>query len=375
MRRTTRVCAAWLLLTGLFFCFPVMAHTLSVSHVDIVVKSDGSAPEIELDLAIRDLALSLPLDANHDERVTWNELQAIREPLYAMVKSGLVMSSGSTSCVLQPTLLATRQYDDGAYATVVLRADCVSTQHLKVRYALLFDVDPQHRALVTFHNDGKLGTGIVSTDAREIEIGAAQATDSNPFMQFLREGIHHILIGYDHLAFLLSLLLPAALMRRDRQWQPSPSLRHALVHVLGIVTAFTLAHSITLSLAALGWITPASRWVEAAIAASVLLAALNNVWPVVTRRVWLVGFGFGLVHGFGFAGALSELGLPTGARLASLVGFNLGVEFGQIAVVALVLPVLLVVRHKRWYARFAMPLLSLAIAALAAWWMWVRLQG
>lgn len=375
MKRATLKWAPWLLLAALVSSPSVIAHTLSVSHLDIVVPPDGSAPQIELDLAIRDLALSLPLDANHDERVTWDELQAIKEPLYAMVKSGLVVSSGSTPCTLQPTLLATRQYDDGAYATVALRAQCISTKNLKVRYALLFDVDPQHRALVTFHNDGKLGTGIASTDTRDIEIGAVQASNSNPFLQFLREGIHHILIGYDHLAFLLSLLLPAALLWRDRQWQPSPGVRHSLGHVLGIVTAFTLAHSITLSLAALGWITPASRWVEAAIAASVLLAALNNVWPVVTRRVWLVGFGFGLVHGFGFAGALSELGLPTGARLASLVGFNLGVEIGQMAVVALVLPILLLVRRQRWYARIAMPLLSLAIAALASWWLYVRLRG
>ncbi|MDI1253739.1 HupE/UreJ family protein [Thermomonas sp.] len=375
MKRTPPKCAAWLLLASLLVSLPVLAHTLSVSHVDIVVPADGSEPQIELDLAIRDLALSLPLDANHDERVTWDELQAIREPLYAMVKSGLAVSSGSAPCTLQPQLLATRQYDDGAYATVVMRADCPSASDLKVRYGLLFDVDPQHRALVTFHNGGKDGTGIASADARDIEIGSGPASRSNPFLQFLREGIHHILIGYDHLAFLLSLLLPAALLWRDRQWQPSPGIRHSLGHVLGIVTAFTLAHSITLTLAALGWITPASRWVEAAIAASVLLAALNNVWPVVTQRVWLVGFGFGLVHGFGFAGALSELGLPTGARLASLVGFNLGVEIGQMAVVALVLPLLLLVRRKRWYAQTTMPLLSLAIAGLAAWWLWVRLRG
>jgi hypothetical protein len=141
------------------------------------------------------------------------------------------------------------------------------------------------------------------------------------------------------------------------------------------VTAFTIAHSITLSLAALGWITPASRWVEAAIAASVLVAALNNVWPVVVRRVWLVAFSFGLIHGFGFAGALSELGLPDRARLAALVGFNLGVEIGQLLIVCLVLPLLYAVRNKQWYPRFVMPLASIIIAALAAWWMYLRLRA
>jgi hypothetical protein len=141
------------------------------------------------------------------------------------------------------------------------------------------------------------------------------------------------------------------------------------------VTAFTLAHSITLSLAALGWITPASRWIEAAIAASVLLAALNNLLPVVNKRLWVMGFAFGLIHGFGFAGALSELGLPTGARLQALVGFNLGVEIGQLAVVAMVLPLLFVMRTKPWYAKICMPLASLVIACLAVWWLYLRLLG
>ena len=125
----------------------------------------------------------------------------------------------------------------------------------------------------------------------------------------------------------------------------------------------------------MGWVTPASRWIEAAIAASVLLAALNNLRPVFVRRLWVVGFVFGLIHGFGFAGALSELGLPDGARLIALLGFNLGVEIGQLAVVCVLLPVLFAVRRQRWYPKVVMPAASLGIAVLAAWWLWQRLAG
>lgn len=367
MRRCLFTCLAFASIIA-----PAHAHTLSVSHLDIAVPADGSDPKVELDLAIRDLALSLPLDANRDERVTWGELQAIRQPLEAMVLGGLSLSSGAGQCTLTPSALATRRYDDGAYATVLLDADCPSSGGLKVHYDLLFDRDPQHRALITFRNKGNVVTAIARDDLQDIAIGAASA---HPFVDFLREGIHHILIGYDHLAFLISLLLPAALVRVRKQWQPSPGLRTSFSHVLGIVTAFTLAHSITLSLAALGWVTPASRWVEAAIAASVLVAALNNIWPVVVRRLWLVAFSFGLVHGFGFAGALSELGLPDGARLAALVGFNVGVEIGQLMVVVVVLPLLFLMARRRWYARIAMPLASLAISALATYWLFVRLRG
>ncbi|MFL6591720.1 MAG: HupE/UreJ family protein [Luteimonas sp.] len=351
---------------------PAIAHTLSVSHLDIAASARGDEQRIQLDLAIRDIALTLPLDANHDEVVTWGELEAIRGPLERLVASGLHVATPGGGCVLAPAGLAARRYDEGAYATVLFHARCPPGNSVIVRYGLIFDRDPQHRALITVRHGDQVATGIARADARKVTIPFG---GGNPFLDFLREGIHHILVGYDHLAFLLSLLLPASLVRSDRRWQPSTSLRASLVHILGIVTAFTVAHSVTLSLAALGWITPATRWVESGIALSVLLAALNNVWPVVTRRVWTLGFAFGLVHGFGFAGALSELGLPKGARLASLFGFNLGVEIGQLAVVCLVLPALFALRNRAWYPRWAMPAASLAISLLASRWLLQRLAG
>lgn len=346
------------------------AHTLSVSHLDVVVPADGSDLRLELDLALRDVALTLPLDANRDEQVTWGELLAVQGPLEDLVARGLDVSTLAGPCTLTPRGLATRRYDDGGYATLKLSAHCPSAGALRVGYRLLFANDPQHRALITVRRGNVVVTAIARADATRVEI---PLEGGHPFLDFVREGVHHILIGYDHLAFLISLLLPAALLRRQQAWQPVPDAQTSLVHVLGIVTAFTLAHSITLSLAALGWVAPASRWVEVSIALSVLLAALNNVWPLVTRRLWMLGFGFGLIHGFGFAGALLELGLPRNSRLAALVGFNVGVELGQLLVVAALLPLLFLARGKPWYSRRVMPLASLLIALLAGYWMFRRL--
>lgn len=362
---------SWLLLLALL-AGPAQSHTLSVSHVDVVVDEQGSGARIELDLALRDLALSLPLDANRDEVVTWGELSAIRGELQALVLANLTVSTPASPCPLRPAGLGVRRYEDGMYATVQLTADCVVDDELSIDYSMFFDQDPQHRALITMRRGTTVTSRIARADATTVALSPDQG---QPFFEYLREGIHHILIGYDHLAFLISLLLPAALLRVGGQWQPVPGLRPALLHVVGVVTAFTVAHSITLVLAALGWITPASRWVEAAIAASVLLAALNNLRPVITRRLWIVGFVFGLIHGFGFAGALGELGLPDSARLTALLSFNIGVELGQLTVVAIVMPLLFAVRHQRWYARYAMPALSLLIAGLAVWWLSQRLAG
>jgi hypothetical protein len=161
--------------------------------------------------------------------------------------------------------------------------------------------------------------------------------------------------------FLLSLLLPAVLSM--------PRFAPAFWDVLKVVTAFTAAHSITLALAALSVISLPSRLVESAIAASVVLAALNNLWPVVQRGRWLVAFAFGLVHGFGFAGVLAELGLPQESLLVALVGFNLGVEAGQLAIVALFLPLAYAARHTWVYRRMILVGGSAAIALVAALWM------
>jgi hypothetical protein len=139
--------------------------------------------------------------------------------------------------------------------------------------------------------------------------------------------------------------------------------------VLKVVTAFTLAHSITLSLAALGVVELPSRWVESVIAASIIVAALNNVWPRVIGRLWMVAFGFGLVHGFGFASVLADLGLPQGALVLALVGFNVGVEVGQLAIVLVFLPLAYALRRTRFYRRWVMVGGSLVIAALAAVWL------
>ena len=149
--------------------------------------------------------------------------------------------------------------------------------------------------------------------------------------------------------------------------------RPALVNVLKIVTAFTVAHSITLSLSALGYVHLPTRLVESAIAASVVLAAFNNLVPFFAERGWMVAFGFGLLHGFGFANALRDLGLHTGQLAATLFGFNLGVEIGQLAIVAVFFPLALSLRELIFYQRFVLRLGSAAIMMIASGWLAERM--
>jgi hypothetical protein len=195
------------------------------------------------------------------------------------------------------------------------------------------------------------------------------------FVEYLQTGIWHIWSGIDHLLFLLSLLLPAVLRRRNGQWEAVPLAKPAFVNILKVVTAFTVAHSITLSLAAFDVVHLPSRLTESIIAASIIVAALNNIFPRVTEGRWRIAFAFGLLHGFGFASVLADMGLPAGARLLSLVAFNLGVEVGQLAVVLAVMPVAFALRATAFYRRTIMRWGSSAIAALALVWLVQRATG
>ena len=185
---------------------------------------------------------------------------------------------------------------------------------------------------------------------------------------FLREGVHHILTGYDHVLFLLCLLLPAAVRRTPQGWRPVDSAGQALWPVVGIVTAFTVAHSITLALAALKIATLPSWFVEPAIAATIVVAALDNLVPVLRLPRAAVTFAFGLVHGFGFAGVLGELDLPAGAFAWALLRFNLGLELGQLAIVVVAVGLLYAVRRWRGYPRWIVGGGSVAAMAVGALW-------
>ena len=155
-------------------------------------------------------------------------------------------------------------------------------------------------------------------------------------------------------------------------WAPAPSFSAAFWDVFKVVTSFTVAHSITLSLAALGVISLPSRLVESAIAASVVLAALNNVRPVVNAGRWIIAFCFGLIHGFGFASMLTELGLPQSSLLQALLAFNLGVELGQLLLVAAFLPIAYASRQTRFYSRAMLVGGSAGVAAIALLWLLER---
>lgn len=350
------------------------AHRPSDAFVTLTVEQDRFSGQWEI--ALRDLEAAVGVDANYDGAISWGELRTAQPQLSAALMQSLKLSSDGAPCELAVSDLLINDRLEGRYAWFTLAGQCPRViTALQVEYRLLFDLDPSHRGILVLHGAGQSHTAVMSPSRPLITLTLAEVSLWRQFTDYLREGVWHIWIGIDHILFLLALLLPAVVTRQQGLWQPVPNLRSAVWPVLGVVTAFTVAHSITLTLAALDLVRINSRWVESTIAASVVLAALNNIRPFVTRRRWLVAFVFGLIHGFGFASVLAELGLPQQAKLLSLVAFNLGVECGQLGIVALAIPVAYALRSTRLYRSFVLPWGSLAVAAIAAVWFYERAFG
>ena len=230
-------------------------------------------------------------------------------------------------------------------------------------------MDPQHRGLLRLEAEGRTHTAVFSPVHDTWQLEEHSVALGHQFLEFFETGIWHIWTGFDHILFLCALLLPAVLEHRHGRWAAVASFRQAFIQVLRIVTAFTIAHSITLSLAVLGFITLPSRLVESTIAASVVIAALNNLYPLIEKRLWIVAFVFGLVHGLGFANVLTDLALPKPALTISLVSFNLGVEAGQLAIVATFLPLAYLSGHSWLYPRLALGVGSVSIVMVASVWL------
>jgi hypothetical protein len=321
------------------------------------------------DIALRDLDMAVGLDQDGNGQITWNEVHNRQGEIsaYALSHLGLVSNGGTCTPVVRQQLIS--NHSDGAYSVLRFTAICPSMiKKLTVAYNLLFQRDPQHKGLLRLQTPLGISTAVFSADHSEESFTLQKTSAFVQFREFVKTGIDHIWSGFDHLLFLFSLLLPAVFIWVGKSWQPAENFKTAFIDVLKIVTAFTLAHSITLTLATLHIVALPSRWVESGIAASVVIAALNNLFTVVHGRRWLVAFGFGLIHGFGFATVLTDLGLPRSVLALALVGFNLGVEIGQLSIVAAFLPIAFALRRTWFYRKMLFVVGSAAIITVASVW-------
>lgn len=340
------------------------AHQASITHARATV--DGAAVDYQIRIAGADLAE--PVGRAPDAAVAVADLTpADWARVAAYVVARVTIASDAGPC--RPTELSAEPADGDA--VVRWRAVCAGPlAQLTIDYALFFDLDPTHEAaLRVVAPDREPADTILIADAARFVWDLDQAPPSTTWA-FVRAGVDHVVTGLDHVAFVLSLLLAIALTRDGERWRRRPVLP-ALRQAGARVSAFTLAHSLTLIAAALGWVSLPGRPVEVLIAASIVWTALAAWLRPDGRGAFAITFGFGLVHGLGFARMLTPL-LPPGDRVVPLLGFNLGVELAQLAIVAVALPTALalaaVVGAER-YRRWVLPVAAMILAGLGAVWL------
>jgi HupE/UreJ protein len=364
-----RECIKVASLVSFFLALCARAHEPSKSYLSLTLNS--SRFTCQWDIPLRDLRSVMPPGLDKPNFTGREQIKAHYRQMAAYAFSHLQISLDGNAAA--PRLAGTdpvvEELSDGEYLRLDFLLENVSRpKTLQLSYKLFFETNSLHRGLVRIEADGKIQIAAFSPGHPTQEFQLVSPVAGGQFFAFLREGVWHIWTGYDHILFLLALLLPSVLQREAGQWRGVGAFGPACLNVLKIVTAFTGAHSLTLSLATLGIVKLPSRLTESAIAVSVALAAGNNLWPLVRERGWIVAFGFGLIHGFGFATALSDLGLVHGGLLAPLIGFNLGVEIGQLAIVAVFLPAAFALRRTWFYQDPLLRLGSALILVVATAW-------
>lgn len=377
--------AAWFMVMTLLFSVDAQAHKASDSYLQLTASAGKL--DVRWDIALRDLDAAIAIDADGDGKITWGEVKSA----WPRIESYALPHLEIEGCALLPVGRALERRNDGAYAVMRLTSTCTLPNPPVIAYTLLREVDPTHRGIAKIERAGQpvalqvldpthppsIRGGVAAASASAVNAITPDraADDSHSMFGFMREGVRHILTGYDHVLFLLCLLLPSVMTRTKTGWRPVEKLSQAVLPVIGIVSAFTVAHSITLGLAATKWISLSPAFIEPAIAVTIILAALDNVWPFFPVRRIVVTFFFGLIHGFGFAGVLAELNLPTGAFAWALLQFNVGLELGQLLIVVSVIALLYSIRRQPGYANWVIRGGSCVAIVIGALWLTERTLG
>ena len=357
---------AVLLIILLLFCYsatsPVRAHSQSSTRA--ALETENGVPQtLSVDVALIDLLHWIDLDSDGDARIVWGDVLGAEQAILAFITDNVRITAGKDFCSMgaPADALSLVAGESASALRIALRVQCPAAAEagqFRLRYSLFFDVNPEHRALLRVTGEAGDSIHLLTSDNRELRLTDEQSQLSGAH-GFVGEGFRHILSGYDHLVFLLLLILPAAGVG---------GMRSRLMRIGAIVTAFTVAHSITLTAAITDAVHLPAGPVEIGIAASVVLAALMNVVRPLHALGWKIAFTFGLLHGFGFAGALAELNLGQEALWPGLLAFNIGIELGQLAVVALVLPILALASVSVRYRTLVVPSASFACAVIGVVW-------
>jgi len=338
----------------------VLAHSPDTSYARVAITTSQVEFKFSYDLAV--LLRITPIDTNGDQQVSCAELEAatpiIQEFLRRHILIGLNQREAGFAEALPPVwpedagdAIPERDYSQRLLSFVFRNPVLTAPEDVSLTFEFFEAFGPAHTVLGMFVWDGHEDEVIFTRFEPDYLYDTGyHAPVSQQIAQYFKLGVKHIFLGYDHIAFLLALLFVKRFM-----------------DLVKVITAFTLAHTLMLTLAVLQIVKLPPQLIEIGIAATIMYVAAENLWVTSTRHRWMLTFGFGLIHGFGFANVLRELGLPSQGLARSLVSFNVGVEAGQIVIVGALWPLLAWVNRQPWSVRFRVGLSVIIFLFGAAW--------
>lgn len=325
--------------------------------------------------AAHDIQQIIDIDKNENGILTWKEISSQKAEAHQYLLNNLQISYANKKCSIE----FSEQWQLGShfdldYAIIPFDLHCDGSDAISIQYSGLFSVDPGHSLLINVEFDEEPVQAIIAEYNQTITINSSKTTWAS--IGFLYQGVVHIFIGLDHLLFLACLLLAIIFpFNSSRQYlgiataHPDETNDNKLIlrKIIGVISIFTVAHSITLTLAAIGWINFPGKWIELGIAISVLAAVINTATRAIKRN-YLMVFIFGLLHGLGFANALADLDSPLKEQLLNILAFNIGVELGQIVFTLIVAPVFFALNKIRsWRKQFYFVALGLSFIVASVW--------
>lgn len=374
-------------LLAIFICFfcvlhsslrpSALAHNLGQSYIYFQIRENSISTRVEM--PVKELNDVLDLGFSDGEKVRMGDIEPHMEKIRDYVDEHVTLDCAPDTCHLefQKYRFLNTTFSQFVLLEYTLEGFQELPNRIDVTYDVILEQLPQHTNMLLVEENWRTGT--FQNESTPLMIfrrsGQTQTLDLTSgglwqgFSAIVNLGILHIIEGIDHVLFLVALLLPSVLRRQeDSLWQPVDKFSTAFVYIIKIATAFTVAHSITLCLATLQIIQVPSRLVESIIAISIGLAAVDIFYPIFRGRSWLIIFLFGLFHGFGFADVLAELGVTSQHAALSLFGFNLGVEIGQLMIIAFIFPILYLLRKQRFYPSFLMKTGALLLGVMSLYW-------
>ena len=350
--------------TGMVVLLPTAAsaHSLDSSTISVVVGEDSTDATISVALETVDEVLGTDYATATDVTQYADDLTAYLDEHLSVTGADGTAWTETYSGAVQESVEGIKSFS----VDVTFDTAGADPSSFTLTYDAIIESDTTHEAVVVLTDAaGEISTaGVLDAADTTLQIGDAAATGLADMVGY---GLHHVLEGADHLLFLVTLLLVAPCVAVAGRWQRRDGVGPTLRTIVGVVTAFTVGHSITLIAAALGWVTVPTAPVEVLIAASVGVAAIHAMRPLARHGEALIAGAFGLVHGLAFAGILTDLGLDGATSVLALLAFNVGVELAQLLTVTLLFPSLYLASRTRAYPAVRLAGASIALAAATGW--------